>query len=81
MLRYGHAPVVCRAVVATWRGAVVKQLQGGGTVLVNVAADKLPAEVRGAIGFIRVIDINVYQPNMTRDQVKAMKRVFRELGV
>ena len=83
---FEHAEVVVR-----WKNVVIAQVHnpnfdscsnGAAHSIrrIDVNLDRLGASVKTSRGSKRVINLDEYQPNMSGDQVKAYKKVLRQLG-
>lgn len=78
-------------VIVTWKNVVIAQVHdpkydscanGNAHSIkrIQVTPERLGATVNTSRGSKRVIDLNVYQPNLSADQVKSYKRACRQLG-
>lgn len=78
-------------VVISWKDIVIAQIhdpnfdscangKAHSVKRVLIDPDRLGATVNTSRGSKRVIDLNVFQPNLTADQVNVYKRACRQLG-
>ncbi len=78
-------------VVVSWKGIVIAQVHdpkfdscanGNAHSIkrIDMNPDRLGESVRTSRGSKRVIDLDVYQPNLSADQVRVYKKACRQLG-